>query len=83
MDAIGSNIRIDSKGWEVKRILPKINEDINEEWISDKTRFSCDGLLNNRIDSPYIKINGKLTATWGNAFEFIKSNVVNKKVLVD
>ena len=80
MDAIGSNIRIDSKGWEVKRILPKINEDINEEWISDKTRFSCDGLLNNRIDSPYIKINGKLTATsWGNAFEFIKSNVVNKK----
>ena len=73
MDAIGSNIRIDSKGWEVKRILPKINEDINEEWISDKTRFSCDGLLNNRIDSPYIKINGKLTATsWGNAFEFIK-----------
>ena len=80
MDAIGSNIRIDSKGWEVKRILPKINEDINEEWISDKTRFSCDGLLNNRIDSPYIKINGKLTATsWSNAFEFIKSNVVNKK----
>ena len=47
MDAIGSNIRIDSKGWEVKRILPKINEDINEEWISDKTRFSCDGLLKN------------------------------------
>ena len=80
MDAIGSNIRIDSKGWEVKRILPKINEDINEEWISDKTRFSCDGLLNNRIDSPYIKINGKLTATsWDNAFEFIKSNIVNKK----
>ena len=80
MDAIGSNIRIDSKGWEVKRILPKINEDINEEWISDKTRFSCDGLLNNRIDSPYIKINGKLTPTsWDNAFEFIKSNVVNKK----
>ena len=80
MDAIGSNIRIDSKGWEVKRILPKINEDINEEWISDKTRFSCDGLLNNRIDSPYIKINGKLTPTsWDNAFEFIKSNIVNKK----
>ena len=80
MDAIGSNIRIDSKGWEVKRILPKINEDINEEWISDKTRFACDGLLNNRIDTPYIKINGKLTATsWDNAFAFIKSNAVNKK----
>ena len=55
MDAIGSNIRIDSKGWEVKRILPKINEDINEEWISDKTRFACDGLLNNRIDTPFYK----------------------------
>ena len=51
---------------------------------SDKTRFACDGLLNNRIDTPYIKINGKLTATsWDNAFAFIKSNAVNKKVLVD
>ena len=55
MDAIGSNIRIDTYGWEVKRILPKINEDINEEWISDKTRFSCDGLLKQRDDVPYIK----------------------------
>ena len=44
MDAVGSNIRIDTYGWEVKRILPKINESINEEWISDKTRYACDGL---------------------------------------
>ena len=48
MDAVGSNIRVDTYGWEVKRILPRINEDINEEWISDKTRYACDGLLVNQ-----------------------------------
>ena len=58
MDAIGSNIRVDTFGWEVKRVLPKINEDINEEWISDKTRYSCDGLKNQRLDTAYIKQNG-------------------------
>jgi NADH dehydrogenase/NADH:ubiquinone oxidoreductase subunit G len=52
MDAIGSNIRVDTYGWEVKRILPRINEDINEEWISDKTRHACDGLLNHPLDCP-------------------------------
>ena len=73
MDAVGSNIRIDTKGWEVKRILPRINDDINEEWISDKTRYACDGLLNNRIDQPYIRKNGKLVlATWDEAFQRIK-----------
>ena len=55
MDAVGSNIRIDTYGWEVKRVLPIINEDINEEWISDKTRYACDGIKNQRIDVPYFK----------------------------
>ena len=59
MDAVGSNIRVDTYDWEVKRILPIINEDINEEWISDKTRYACDGLLNQRLDTPYIKYNNK------------------------
>ncbi len=73
MDAVGSNIRIDTKGWEVKRVLPRVNDDINEEWISDKTRYACDGLLNNRIDQPYIRKNGKLvSATWDEAFQRIK-----------
>ena len=58
MDAVGSNIRVDTYGWEVKRVLPKINEDINEEWISDKTRYACDGLKNQRLDTAYIKVNG-------------------------
>ena len=59
MDAVGSNIRVDTYGWEVKRILPRINEDINEEWISDKTRYACDGLKNQRLDSPYLKSGNK------------------------
>ncbi len=59
MDAVGSSIRVDTYGWEVKRILPRINEDINEEWISDKTRYACDGIKNQRLDTPYIKIEGK------------------------
>ena len=60
MDAVGSNIRVDTYGWKVKRVLPRLNEDINEEWISDKTRYACDGLLTQRLDEPYIKENGKL-----------------------
>ena len=60
MDAVGSNIRVDTYNWEVKRILPRLNNDINEEWISDKTRYSCDGLLKQRLDVPYIKKNNKL-----------------------
>ena len=78
MDAIGSNIRVDTYGWEVKRILPRINEDINEEWISDKTRYACDGLLNQRLDTPYIKYNGKFEkATWNEVFNIIKSKFKN------
>ena len=59
MDAVGSNIRVDTYGWEVKRVLPRINEEINEEWISDKTRYACDGLKNQRLDAPYFKNKNK------------------------
>src|SRR6056300_366457 len=78
MDAVGSNIRVDTYGWEVKRILPRINEDINEEWISDKTRHACDGLSNQRLDTPYIKYNGKFEkASWSEVFNIIKSKFKN------
>ena len=78
MDSIGSNIRVDTYGWEVKRILPRINEDINEEWISDKTRHACDGLSNQRLDTPYIKYNGKFEkASWSEVFNIIKSKFKN------
>ena len=78
MDAIGSNIRVDTYGWEVKRVLPIINEDINEEWISDKTRYACDGLLNQRLDTPYIKYNQKFEkANWDEVFKIIKSKFEN------
>ena len=80
MDAVGSNIRVDTYGWEVKRVLPRLNNEINEEWISDKTRYACDGLLKQRLDKPYIKKNGKLVkASWDEAIELItkKINAVN------
>jgi len=78
MDAVGSNIRIDTYGWQVKRVLPRINEDINEEWISDKTRHACDGLSNQRLDTPYIKYNGKFEkASWKEVFNIIKSKLEN------
>jgi NADH-quinone oxidoreductase subunit G len=68
-DAVGSNIRIDARGPEVLRVLPRINEDVNEEWISDKARFSYDGLLRQRLDKPYIRRDGKLRpASWSEAF---------------
>ena len=78
MDAVGSNIRVDTYDWEVKRVLPVINEDINEEWISDKTRYACDGLLNQRLDTPYIKYNNKFEkASWNEVFKIIKSKIEN------
>jgi NADH-quinone oxidoreductase subunit G len=78
MDAIGSNIRVDTYDWEVKRILPIINEDINEEWISDKTRYACDGLLHQRLDTPFIKYNGKFEiASWNEVYKIIKSKFEN------
>ncbi len=78
MDAIGSNVRVDTYDWEVKRVLPIINEDINEEWISDKTRYACDGLLNQRLDTPFIKYNGKFEkASWDEVYKIIKSKFEN------
>ena len=78
MDAIGSSIRVDTYDWEVKRVLPIINEDINEEWISDKTRYACDGLLNQRLDTPFIKYKNKFEkASWTEVFKIIKSKIEN------
>ena len=72
MDALGSAIRIDSRGREVVRILPRVNEAVNEEWISDKTRHVVDGLKTQRLDRPYVRVEGKLkAATWGEAFAAI------------
>ena len=76
MDAVGSNIRVDTYNWEVKRILPRLNNDINEEWISDKTRYSCDGLLKQRLDTPYIKRNNKLhKSSWDEAISIIADKI--------
>ncbi|MBX3515091.1 MAG: NADH-quinone oxidoreductase subunit NuoG [Xanthobacteraceae bacterium] len=72
MDAAGSNIRVDVRGREVQRILPRLHEDVNEEWISDKTRFIWDGLRTQRLDKPYVRIKGKLVrASWSDAFAAI------------
>ena len=62
MDAVGSAIRVDTRGREVLRILPRINDDVNEEWISDKTRYVVDGLRAQRLDQPYVREDGKLRA---------------------
>ena len=76
MDAVGSNISVDTRGAAVMRILPRLNEDVNEEWISDKTRFVYDGLRKRRLDRPYVRKNKKLEeATWGEAFEAIKKKL--------
>src|SRR6201996_2515193 len=76
LDAIGSHIRVDTRGNEVMRILPRLNEDVNEEWINDKTRFACDGLKRQRLDRPYVRRNGKLQpATWGEAFAAIAAKL--------
>jgi len=76
MDAVGSSIRVDSRGREVMRILPRINEAINEEWITDKTRHIVDGLRRQRLDRPYLRENGKLRpASWQEAFGAIASAV--------
>lgn len=72
MDAVGSAIRVDSRGREVMRILPRVNEAVNEEWISDKTRHVVDGLRTQRLDRPYIRQNGALKpASWNEAFALI------------
>jgi NADH-quinone oxidoreductase subunit G len=76
MDAVGSAIRIDARGREVMRILPRTNDDVNEEWISDKTRHVVDGLRTQRLDQPYIRENGQLyPASWRDAFDAIAAKV--------
>jgi len=81
MDAMGANIRVDTKGREVKRILPRNHDGVNEEWISDKTRFVWDGLRRQRLDRPYIRENGKLRpASWPDALAAAASAMKGKKV---
>jgi NADH-quinone oxidoreductase subunit G len=76
MDAVGSAIRVDSRGREVMRILPRVNDAVNEEWISDKTRFIWDGLRSQRLDRPYVRRNGRLVpASWAEAFGAVRDAV--------
>ena len=76
MDALGSAIRVDARGPAVLRVLPRVNDDINEEWISDKTRYAVDGLSRQRLDRPYVKVGGRLQpATWAEAFDAIAAKV--------
>ncbi len=82
MDALGSNIRIDTKGREVMRILPRNHDGVNEEWISDKTRFVWDGLRRQRLDTPYIRENGKLRkAGWAEALAAAAAAMKGKKIV--
>jgi len=81
MDGMGSAIRVDTKGREVMRILPINHDAVNEEWISDKTRFVWDGLRRQRLDRPYIRENGRLKETsWPEAFEMAKSKMQDRKI---
>ena len=76
MDAVGSAIRVDTRGREVMRVMPRVNELVNEEWISDKTRFIWDGLKTQRLDRPYVRRDGRLqAASWGEAFAAVKAAV--------
>ncbi len=76
MDALGSAIRVDARGSAVLRVLPRVNEDINEEWISDKTRYAVDGLARQRLDRPYLREAGKLRpATWSQALEAVATKL--------
>ncbi len=81
MDGLGSNIRVDTKGREVMRILPRNHDGVNEEWLSDKSRYVWDGLKRQRLDRPYIRENGKLrTASWGEALTAVGAAMKGKKV---
>jgi NADH-quinone oxidoreductase subunit G len=76
MDALGSSIRVDARGAAVLRVLPRINDEVNEEWISDKTRYAVDGLGRQRLDRPYVRVGGQLKpATWADAFAAIAAKV--------
>ncbi|MBC7799514.1 MAG: NADH-quinone oxidoreductase subunit G, partial [Gemmatimonadaceae bacterium] len=75
-DALGSNIRVDARGSEVLRILPRVNDDVNEEWLGDKSRFSHDGLKRRRLDKPWVRHDGRLhAATWPEAFTAIAAKL--------
>ena len=81
MDAVGSNIRVDSRGRDVLRILPRLHEDINEEWIADKTRYAVDGLRRQRLDKPYVRVDGKLQAvSWDVALQTVVDKLKSTKV---
>jgi len=76
MDAQGCNIRVDTRGPQVMRVLPRLNEEVNEEWISDKARHACDGLNRQRLDRPYVRVNGKLKpVSWAEAFAAIAAKI--------
>ncbi|HQT79263.1 MAG TPA: NADH-quinone oxidoreductase subunit NuoG [Rhodopila sp.] len=76
LDAVGTNIRVDARGPEVLRVLPRINEDVNEEWLGDKSRFAIDGLKRRRLDRPWVRENGKLrAATWNEAFAAVAAKL--------
>jgi NADH-quinone oxidoreductase subunit G len=76
MDAVGSNVRADARGPEVMRVLPRVNDDINEEWVSDKTRYAVDGLTRQRLDRPYVREKKTLKpATWAEAFAAIAAKI--------
>ena len=80
MDAVGSAIRVDSRGGQVMRVLPRLNEDINEEWISDKTRYAMDGLKRQRLDRPYIRKGGKLVPVgWRDALGAVAQRMKNTR----
>src|SRR3546814_12851249 len=71
-DAVGTNVRIDARGRQVLRVRPRVNDDVNEEWASDKTRHHVDGLVRRRLDQPYVRVNGALQpASWAEAFAAI------------
>jgi NADH-quinone oxidoreductase subunit G len=76
LDAVGSNIRVDERSGQVLRVLPRLNEDVNEEWISDKTRFALDGLARRRLDRPFVRRNGRLEeSSWRDAFAAIAAHL--------
>ena len=76
MDAVGTNITVHARGNAVMRVTPRVNDDVNEEWASDKTRFAADGLMKRRLDTPYVRRDGRLAkATWGEAFAAIRDGL--------
>jgi NADH-quinone oxidoreductase subunit G len=76
MDAVGASIRVDARGREVLRILPRTNDDVNEEWLADKSRYAVDGLKRQRLDRPYIRVDGKLrAATWPDALSAVAAEL--------